>query len=400
MDLWKNIFLEMKTYAMLACLGLVFIWPGETWAAGAQAQMAQLQSMTKCEEFENTISMFCSQNNMLLEAQQSSGRIANKTATMQNNQRTDIEGDAKRALGEGKMTQGAIKDAAGVCQQAASRCGEICRQEALQYAQNPKTQEKAQKMEQINQRCQQEGQATQQKAEAAQTDLSGILEGIAALLQALGLGEDDDEPELAELDDSDDPCEGQYADVLIECTGQSGPTASRAGLNGAVGTMADSRGNLNDGLFQSSEQGEPGGPRGSGGGNNNGGFGGASMGGGMGGLPGGLGAGGTDGNGGSGSDLDSDIHRGYMGGGGGSGGGGGGFSSGGGSSGGSGGFGKSSLGSDKLASGLGKKLKKITRGGANRAPASKDGKNGPFDDNWSVVNKAYKNNAKSMYHHK
>ena len=303
------------------------------------------------------------------------------------------------------------------CETATSRCEQECSREGREHydegnrlINNPQTQAQAQQEYQQGdqdrdriQQCRDEQARTQQAVAGLDMQLGEILAGLAALAQALGLGNENGGVESASLDEEseeEDKCDGEFADLLIECVGQSDPSGTRAGLAsaGLNGNPAGQGITLNG---DGSQAGTPGGTSGDDGGAGNNPFGGAGFGGAMGGgMPLGAGGGGVgSGSGGTGDDgPNTDIHKGYMGSGGG--GGGGGFSGGGGGGGAPRKFGSFQDGGNSSTdkSALQRKLSKYAKAAGGRAPASTGGTNGPFDNIWGVVNKAYKKNSSSMYH--
>ena len=260
----------------------------------------------------------------------------------------------------------------------------------------------ARAMQNMGRQCAEEEARTQAMASDTLAQIAQVLQGLAGIIAALGGDPGSNPTSVAELDDDEDEeCTG-YDQYSIDC--QEAPTdpggtrdggLTTAGLNGdpnaGSGMFLDGMGGTvdGDGKSSGSDKDNP--------------FGGAGFGGGMGGFGsnGSGSGGGTAANGaGTGEGLDTDIHKGYMGGGG---------SGGGGSGGGGGGrAGKSpyapfaaSGGKDVGKAALQKKLDKIANAGdGKRSIASQGGANGPFEDNWAVVTKAYKKNTSSMFHQK
>jgi hypothetical protein len=396
--------ISLKLNNMRGWLGLIaLVLVSSPLHASVEQQRQLLNQVNQCQQFNQVIQSFCVDSPLLSQAQASTGVISNQIDLTDAGQTGPAEPQLQRGLNEGIANRTAVQQAQQICQEAANKCNNTCQQEMIQARSTTPPQEQlAEQHNQVNQMCRQQYEQMQQTSQMALADIAALIASIAQLMQALGIGGSDD-PGLAEVKEkSDDPCEGQFADMLIECTGQSGPDSARAGLSGATG-VGTNTGGVNDGLYNISEQGEPGGDR-SGANNNRGGGGPGMMGAGFGGggmMGAGLGGAGSGSDGsGSGSGLDSDIHRGFMGGGGG-----------GGSSGGGGAmgraapalnpFGKSGLSGDELAKAqLESKINKLAKGQGARAPASTDGKNGPFQDNWSVVTQAYKKNSSTMFHQK
>jgi hypothetical protein len=288
-----------------------------------------------------------------------------------------------------------IEEMKRVCTEATNSCISVCGRQYEQAASNNNTTAMNQANTTAN-KCSEEQKKMIAKSDAAQMDLEQILKTVMAALQMLqGMGGDGSK---AALTTDEDPCEGQYKDILVECNGQSDPKGTRASLNGTG--VSSNNGTNADGLLQSASQGEAGGTSK---GNNLKASGMGASGSGMGGFGGGM----SNGMGSSGSasagdgekGLDTDIQKGFMSADGGGSGGGGGGSSGSPAS----PFGKFGLASAGEAvtksSALQKKLSDLVSS-EKRGLASSGDTNGPFQDNWDVIKKAYKNNTQSMFHQK
>ncbi len=389
--------INFKTNTILYCIGLLLSNPALATLAEQRATLGELNS---CAQFNNPISLFCTKNYLMAEAQQKSGFLQNLFQRNEAGGSANTSEDLNRvgAVGnEAKVTNQQVQQ---VCQEAAQKCLKQCDADARAIAQDPSQQQRFQQYAQISQKCQQEQKATMQRTGIALSEIATVLSSLAKVMKALGVGENKDVG-LADLNQaSDDPCEGQFADMLIECTGQSGPSSTRAGLNGSA--LTGGLGGSADGLFQSASQGEPGGDRDKGNKASTSGAGGGFAGAGMGMM--GSGLGGIDsGSGGSSEQASGDINpeaqQGFMGTGGGAGGGGGGSS--GSRSAPFTGFAKGNLSAEgQERAMIERKLNKLTSDSSARAPASADGTNGPFQDNWTVINKAYKKNAGSLFHQK
>ncbi len=353
------------------------------------------QHITDCSTAESFVPRYCSQNPALVNAQAAAGNanIPNQTNPGAGQTVTATQGVMNQARSQTRVVQSA-------CQAAFDLCNNFCTNEANQaYGSNPPDMPTGDQRISIRQRCVQENTTLQSQAAGLQADISQILEGLAMLAQALGLGQGNSGMGIgASGEEPEDKCEGEYAHLLIECKEQSGPSSSRAGLSGIAALNGKTSNGLGN-LFDGADGGEPGGEdkgvgnEGGAGGNP---FGAAGLGN-SGGL-GGTNAANVGGDGSSGDGLDTDINKGFLGTGGGFGGGGGG----GGSRGGGGrGFsaippvGGSADGMNKAS--LQKKLNKYANDSA-RNPASVGGANGPFESNWAIIKKAYKKNSGSMFH--
>lgn len=388
---------RFKRIALLCGAGVFFC---QSVFGTLEQQKKWLSSSKMCEDYNVNISTFCTNNDLLAQAQQNSRVVEQATKLFNSGGTSAVTEQAQSAQQEGLRTEATIQELRQICQKAASQCGETCGNEIRSQPSTPEGQAKRQQLLQVSQNCQQELQASNQRTGMALSEIATVLASLAKVMQALGIGQKDDVG-LADINKpSDDPCEGQFADMLIECTGQSGPNSTRAGLNGS--TLTGGLGGNGDGLFQSGSQGEPGGDRkGANKASTNvagGGFAGAgmgAMGAGLGGLD--SGSGGTSEQ--ASGDINAEAQQGFMGTGGGSGGGGGGSS--GGRSAPFSGFSKSSLNAEgQERAMIERKLNKLTSNSSPRAPASADGTNGPFQDNWTVINRAYKKNSSSMFHQK
>ena len=318
----------------------------------------------------------------------------------------------KKTISETQTSQHDLAEVTQVCKDAHKQCTDVCEKEYNHYAQIKKTapdpptqmrcEQEMSKRKQFAQQCKEEAQKTEQSASAMGGDLSSILGQLMQMLQAMGGdkgGKDTGSSfETAALDTS---CEGELGNKLVECMEKTGPnTSNRASLGGAgmasLGKKLD--GSFNGANSNGDEKDKN--PSGSENGfDSAGGFGAAGLGG-LGGGAGSLNGSGSSSEGESGTGLDANIHRGYMGTGGG-GGSGGGYSSGGApSSGGNSGFGSYSLDDPdgKRKAFLASKLAEFKASGSGRSPASNGETAGPHEDNWEVIKKAYKKTSPSMFH--
>ena len=309
------------------------------------------------------------------------------------------------------------------CQAAASSCKAKCddamtdMQALIQSSQtpNPDAQAALEGSRKNKRQC----RSTAGKFIAAQTatlaEIAMMIQAVTGVLTALSALKNDgsggDDFQTASVNDDDEEkneCEGEYADLLASCKDPSQIAAkgTRAGLGG-TGGASRSGGGSGVSLLAS----DPGAEKNIGGEKKDKGQAGAGggFGGGIGGFGGGAGvgsagAGSSSGSGGQGGEgFNTDIGSGFLSGGGGAGGGGGGGFSGGGSrSGGSKGFGRgsSSVGLAAKAafqSKLNKFAKSNSRSGRGLA-SDKLKANGPFEDNWEVLRKAYKSNSPTLFH--
>jgi hypothetical protein len=357
------------------------------------------QHISSCQAGQTYIQSYCSQNPAMVNAQNAAGN-ANIPSQSQRGAGEAVA-NSQAVANQGLRATGAVRRA---CRAANSACSEHCSREAQEHvdranaSSDPATQQAEMQQHdqkvQIRNQCHQEFAAVESQAQGLQANLAEILQALAQIAQALGMGEGNDSMELANNEEEEDKCEGEFAHLLIECRGQSDPKGTRAGLSGMASLTQPGGGSGT--IFDGSQQGEPGGEdkgRGNGGAAGNSPFTGAGFGGGGG--FGGTNPGTSNGSGESGEGLDTDIHKGFL-----SGGGGGGGGSGGGARRG-GGFratpplGAAANGVDKAE--LQKKLNKFS-GAAKRSPASVGGTNGPFESNWVIIKKAYKKNSSSMFH--
>ena len=362
----------------------------------ATQRYAQAQA---CLNATKQISTFCTQNKQLIEADAETMAFAQAIAS------SNSIGTAEQVLvikQRGNSTKTAIIDAKKACEQANKQCQKICETEKRNYMQTCEfdmtgtcTQDLNQRYEGYKQQCTKEYTSAQNKMNFSLGEIGKLLAGVGALLSALGVNKDDGDVNLDDIED--DECKGPDADKIVRCGRISEPIQGRAGTTRGPGGLSGPGGGL-DGLFTVSSQGEePGGERGDGDGSRSATGNNAGGGSGWGGGPSGDGlasANGESENGGS-SEDDSEGEQ-YMGTGGGGGGGSGGYSGGG--RGGLGNFGNFSSNGDKLASQseLDKNLKKYSNANA-RGPASVGGAvNGPFQDNWEVIKKAYKKNSNTL----
>ncbi len=385
---------------------------GVAGSTHSQFSAQRANELRGCENIERQQALYCSQNPHMRAAQEATG--LRRFLGSEQGAAQAVNG----GLDNGRASRMSLAEVRAACEAATSRCEQECSDEGERHyqqgndlARDPSAQAQAQEQYRLGdedgqriQQCRDEQAKTQAAVASLDMQLGEILAGLAALAQALGLGERDGVGTAAtneDLDEDEDKCDGEFADLLIECVGQSDPSGTRAGLAsaGLNGNPAGQGITLNG---DGSQAGTPGGTSGDDGGAGNNPFGGAGFGGAMGGgMPLGAGGGGAgSGSGGTGDDgPNTDIHKGYMGSGGG-GGGGGGFSGGGGGGAAPRKFGNFQNGgnsnADKKA--LQRKLSKYAKAAGGRAPASTGGTNGPFDNIWGVVNKAYKKNSSSMYH--
>lgn len=365
-------------------------------SAVAASQPEQFQS---CAHADYLIRNRCMGNPDYINYQANSKRWSQLS---QGAKTTGASKELEQGKGEIQTAQTKIAQILKTCMEAQRSCSQVCEREYTEAAsKNPQQTEKMNQANKTNEKCIKEAKEMNESTKVAQADLNSVLQTILAALEMLkGLGGDGGaDVATASLTDPEDPCD-KYGDILVGECGSAPTTGSRssAGLTGVGGTGA---GQLNsDGLVQSAAQGEPGGEskkpsKGSG-------FN-AAGGGGFGGFGSFGSAGAGNSNAGAGEDkaLNTDIHKGFMGAG--AGGGGGGFSGGGGAPRAKAApfakYGLGSGGGDSQKAALQKKLSKYAKG-SKRGLASSGGTNGPFQDNWSVVKKAYKKNSTTMYHQK
>ena len=364
------------------------------------------QHVRTCAEAEQTIKKFCSENPDLIYAQQKQGFFQFLKAD-----RGNMSESVENGQTIGRSTLASLSEIKRACLVASNRCLSTCREDHLKhirYANQLHSEQRyneakvqndlANKKTEIGKMCKAENEKLAASATGMQNNIAEVLTSLAALAKTLGMGKGGDSATLAGLDEDEeqDECDGPYATYLIKCNGQSGPKGTRSGLN----NVAALTGSPNSGLpiGAAAESGEPGGTSKDDGSGNN--FAASGLGSGLGGGAFGSGSGtGTGAEvGAEKAGLDTDIHKGTYGVGGGSGGGGGGYSSGSrkpfyGSSG--TGVKAASLNQAALARKIGK-YKSPKR--PSRGLSSTGGANGPFEDNWSIVNKAYKKNSSSMFH--
>lgn len=356
-----------------------------------------------CQRASQVIRSYCNGNPDLALAQQRTNWMGMQKSKL------GVGDAAQNADTVGKQTLVSISQIQAACSAATDRCLQLCRREQLDHTnkanqylamQPPQTQSaqqesnQSQSKQQLAQTCQKEQQTLAAKASSMKMNIGEVLAAVASIMQSLGIGKGSGK--LSGLDKMDD-CEGENAKLLIKCNPDKTPSASRAGLNGVTNLSGKTSNSANP--FDGSISGEPGGTSdGSSNSSNSNPFNSAGYGGGFGSS--GFGnnsAATTTASKKSGSDLDTNVNNGYMGTGG--------FSSGGGGgSGSSGGFKAGSYSSlsplskpEMSKAALQKKLSKYA-GSSSRMPASNGGTNGPFEDNWSVINKAYKKNSGSMFH--
>lgn len=292
--------------------------------AAAESSSPQIQD---CPSANQEIRNYCSQNETLVQAQ----AAMDQAGTVG---RTGVGATAQSGQTYARQSQSAIAEAQQQCSEAARQCDQVCSQAQQEAnAQTPPNTAEYNQATQVRNFCRQEKQTMETKASAMQANLAEILQAIAAIMQALGLGQGSDGAITAAEDpEEEDKCKGEYADLLIECQGQSDPSGTRASLSGVGSLNGRTTGGLGN-LFDGGQTGEPGGEdKGQGGDGGSGSpFGAAGVAGGSG--LGGTSAGAAAGAGGK-EGFDTDINKGYMGTGGfgdGGGGGGGGGASGGGS---------------------------------------------------------------------
>lgn len=337
-----------------------------------------------CQQMASEIVNFCSGNEKLAEAKAETLKIA---AFLKNSR-----GAAERGQGlqtAGHTSQAKITEAQQMCKDANRQCHNSCDQEIEMCNFGPCQLEN---LYASKKQCTREYQTANSMFDASLGEIGNLLAGLANFLSALGVFDKD--PPKMEGSGDDEDCKGPHAATLLKCTERSNPIGGRAG---GISGPGSGNGGISGGgpLFEVATQEKPGGQGGDNsrsstvGGNRGpngfGGFGGTAEN--------GLASGNEAGTGGSSEDED-DYGR-YMGTG---------SSSGGtGSAGGLRGlasFGKFSAGNgDTLASksDLDKKLKKYSNTNT-RSPASIGAVNGPFQDNWEVVRKAYKRNSGSLLH--
>ena len=252
---------------------------------------------------------------------------------------------------------------------------------------------------QMKRYCEQTAQAQQAKNAASMAEIGQLLQGVAQLLSALGMGGDDSPMDIAEASEEEeegDVCEGPDKELYLKCLGASDPLTSTAGVGGTG--VPELGGGTANGVFGKAVDGKPGGTDQGLGGNRapasagGGAIGSAGFGSG-GGFP---SSGSGSGSGSSGEGLDTDLYKGYMGGG----------------SGGIGSYGGGGGGGGGRLSSSGLKAPKFKKPGKNRlqaeldkiatksgrTPASLGGPNGPMMNIWGVVTKSYKKASPSMFH--
>jgi hypothetical protein len=356
--------------------------------------------ISSCDSAQGEIRNFCSGNPDLLMAQRDQGLTSNfDTGT--------AEG-AREGIRRGESSIQSLNQIRQACSAAAQQCMSVCRDEInQQHVPNMRTaqsvpdparaqqeQQEIDRKNEIARSCKAQEDEMNAKAGSMQADLASVIQALAQLLQSLGAGGGE---EVAETDidyESCDPEKNPMADSMINCQGQSDPKGTRGGLTGIASLQGG--GDPLNGLPQVAESGEPGGTPRDNGGNGAGagsGFGAAGFGGGFGnnGAAGAVEAASAGEEGGRGDGFGG-FHG--VSGSGGGGGGGGGFPRSGGYKGGS-----SSGGNNVNAAGLQRKLDKYAaKSRSARSPASAGGANGPFQDNWEVIKRAYKKNSSTMFH--
>lgn len=384
--------------------------------ASAASGGGQFQS---CQDANHQIALKCSGNPAFAQAQGNRGFL-NMFAQ---GKRPEAAGQQlEGAAGETKTGLLSMSKLRGECSQAASSCRTVCMNEykahvdhynQLVAAQSPdaatfkttKLDPKKVEAEQTVQLCNSEFEKTKASTGIAMAEMGNILQtalaGLIALKGTNSGGGDSLDPFQTASVDTDDICkqEPDYAKYMPSCNGGGEPIGGSRGaaVSTGVGGLAGDPGAGGDFLTASNDAGakNPASDNDSGSG-----FGNFGSAGGIGsGVGGGSGSGSGEGQG-NGSGLDSDIHKGFMSAGGA--GGGAGFSGGGGSKGGAAPFNAFGASQGKAVPvALNNKLNKLKKAGiGDRKPASAGGANGPFQDNWGVINKAYKKNSSSMFHQK
>lgn len=393
----------MKMFIKAQLFIIICLFCSETWSMETpESQRERIQQIQSCLTWKDEVGNFCGQGNRLMERAQQ--QVAACTALMNGND-TTLGALTGGMAGSGctREQQRAVREIQSICNEAVSQCNNRCGTEANSLisrntAPNYPLNDDINERNQIAQVC--EGRRVESETETAAMDMKfgEILAGLAAIMQALGGNPDNPGTDIKGLGEDDpEDCENNpNADSLLRCKKQSNPGTRTAGLNGVANLNGKGGSGLGGLLGGVDTAGEPGGEskdNGSGSGSGNG-FGTAGFG--------GFGSGGSGGGSGSGaggaqkSGLNTDVQKWAGGGGYGSGGGGGGGRSGGGGA----RFAGASL--NAPGGGLAGKAALNKKLGALKAqarmPASKGGANGPFEDNWSVVNKAYKKNSSSMFH--
>ncbi len=391
----------MKSLKLILTITGGLLFTLSAWGNTANPYNAETapQHIQQCDSAPNNMQYFCSRNTDLELAQQQQG-----LAGMFNSGDQGAGQRARDAETNAQYSRASLSRVREDCRAAFDQCNQVCTDEANQLRQqaasapdpgtaNELNQQANQKLDTRGQ-CQQEQQTLETQAAAMDANLADILAAVAAILQQLGIGQGDGSASLAAETEDEDECNGEYAHLLIECNEQSGPSGTRAGLSGVAALNGRTSSGAGD-LFDGAQSGEPGGEAS----DSDSGSGGSSPFSASG-LAGGTGfsgsSGGSAGGDGSGKeDLDTNINQGYMGAGSGFSGGGGG----GGSRGSGGRYNPAGLIGDKglNKAELQKKLNKYSKD-SSRSPASLGGANGPFDDNWAIINKAYKKNSSSMFH--
>ncbi len=370
--------------------------PAAPAASGLSANYYdQIEAISSCPQMRQSIPRFCSGNVLLGQVQSTTGTVATAAQNAQTGGTTGTTENINAAQAETAQSMAATAEINRICRNAAVKCQNLCNEQIERAsAQTPPNQAEITQAQQSNTYCENEYKTTTAKVQAAQMSLNEVMQSLLALKELLGLGGSDADAGLSASSAEDDPCEGENADSLLMCTGQSDPKGTRADLNSNLAGLNGDP-SLTSPL-QTSEMGDPGGvSKSSAGGSGSGGGFGAGMAPGMMGMGSGLGSS-SSGESDKASGLNADINRGFMSGGGGSSGGGGG----------GGGYSASSkpyagysaaVDADAQKAALNKKLGQYANE-AGRGLASTDGTNGPTQDIWSVVNQSYKKNSNSLYH--
>ena len=362
----------------------------------AQASAAQ------CRQGPQNTKKNCSDNAKLQQG------MKNKDLGEKGQENKDVLEGSEQALNFMKLGQGFIQGAKAECTQAGEECMSACDQE-IGRKRSMVPQQDTSSEEQAKQACKQEKEASEKKSEGSLKEIMALIQALMGLIASLKSKEEDKQDTETASAEEEDVCKTPEGAFLIDCQCEESEktdgkcpikrknTASRLGGSTGIQAGLASANSLDPkpaaAEFESKLQ-------------EGGGVGAASVNSGLGGSPGGFGSGSTPSlAGGGGVDADksvnADIHKGYHGGGGG-GGGFGSFGGGGGakssSSGGYGSYGSDSSNKASAKKVLNKKLKSIT---ASRRPASFNGgrTGGPFGDSFFTIQKAYKKQKSSMYHH-
>lgn len=377
------------------------ITDGEVASGDASTEEQQVQPQS-CVDSNQAVIDRCTHTQELSTAYQNSSWFNRR---QQGEEAAGTTGTTAQTIRMGRTTRAALRQAVAECQNAGTVCDRMCSSEinAARTTTPPNTAHMELATTTRNE-CTQRVEQIIAEVQPRMMELDRIIELALRAWEILrGLkGDGSDSDGFATSSNNEDLCNSEYNanGTLVGCQDAINGSRATGGLTGT--SLGGLNGNVGS-VGATSEMGEPGGTNSGNTSPNSGtfnpnGFGGFAS---FGTSGSGVGTSGA-GTAGGAQGLDTDIHKGFMSADGG--GAGGGDFSGGGSAPAPrpGAFSQSSLGGASGAAQKAALQRQLSRyaNKEKRGLASTGDTNGPFQDNWTVINKAYKKNSNTMYHQK